>query len=209
MKVVSTATSFTLDRYNNTYTYPCVINDYLAGVEQSLLYYQQDGLNRFGFFASGKHGLHNYELYKQIFKRNNAEFILKYTAICPESSQTTNSVTERTKYYARTLFDQDLPHVIFSDGEANIREVISLLSESRDGQKILEKIRFCTIGTPGVSSNYFGGNVDLITPNNEKLGEVTAEKLIEFIKNGNLRENRYYVPSIFVPQKITQQGGIS
>jgi hypothetical protein len=42
-------------------------------------------------------------------------------------------------------------------------------------------------------------HIDFIVPQNEKLGEEAAMKLIEYIKNGSLPENRYYVPAVFVP----------
>jgi hypothetical protein len=42
-------------------------------------------------------------------------------------------------------------------------------------------------------------HIDFIVPQNEKLGEEAAMKLIEYIKNGSLPETRYYVPAVFVP----------
>ena len=199
-KVVSTVTSFQLDRYSGKYDHPCIVSDYLGGIEQALKFYLANGNTHFGFFANAIHGLHNYELYKKVFSRNNAKFDVKHTVIYPDSSETTQFVRERAEYFAGILFAGGIPDVIFSDGNFVVSEIIAFLLESKSGRDILDKVRFCTIGIPESLPNLeYGNHIDFVDPQNEKLGEAAAMKLIEYIKNGSLPESRYYVPAVFVP----------
>lgn len=199
-RVVSSVTSFQLDRYSREYTHPCVVSDYLCGIEQALKFYLAKGIKHFGFFANAIHGLHNYELYKKVFSRNNAKFDVKHTVIYPDSNDTTQFVRERAEYFAGILFDKGIPDVIFSDGDFIVSEIIAFLAETKNGKRILDKVRFCTIGVPELMPELkHRDHIDFIVPQNEKLGEEAAMKLIEYIKNGSLPENRYYVPAVFVP----------
>ncbi|MFA6480906.1 MAG: hypothetical protein WCV67_21540, partial [Victivallaceae bacterium] len=125
---------------------------------------------------------------------------VKHTVIYPDSSETTQFIRERAEYFAGRLFCGKIPDVIFSDGDFIVSEIITFLSETKDGRRILDKVRFCTIGTPGLLPNLkHGEHIDFIVPQNEKLGEEAALKLVEYIKNGSLPENRYYIPAVFVP----------
>ncbi|MEI8244645.1 MAG: GntR family transcriptional regulator [Lentisphaerota bacterium] len=199
-KVVSTANSFQMDRYNGKYAHPCIVNDYLYGIEQALKFYLDNANKHFGFFANAIHGLSNYELYKKVFSRNNAKFDVKHTVIYPDTGDTSHFVRERAEYFARALFGSAIPDVIFSDGDFIVSEIIAFLLETKDGRNILDKVRFCTIGVPELTPKLkCDNNIDYVIPQNEKLGEEAALKLIEFIKNGSLPESRYYVPAVFVP----------
>lgn len=197
-KVVSSVTSFQLDRYK--YSHPCIVSDYLCGVEQALKWYLGKGFKQFGFFANAIHGLHNYELYKKVFSRNNAGFDVKHTVIYPDSCETSQFVRERAEYFAGILFGGGVPDVIFSDGDFVVSEIIAFLSETKEGQSILDKVRFCTVGVPELLPNLkHRDHIDFVIPQNEKLGEEAVVKLVEYIKNGSLPESRYYVPAVFVP----------
>lgn len=202
-KVVSSVTSFQLDRYSSRYAHPCIVSDYLAGIEQAVKFYLDQGSNNFGFFANAAHGLHNYELYKKVFSRHKAQFDVKHTVVYPDSCETTQFIRERAEYFAGVLFGSGIPDVIFSDGDFVVSEIIAFLLETKDGSSILDKVRFCTIGVPELLPSLKHRNhIDFIIPQNEKMGKEAALKLIEYIKNGSLPENRYYIPAVFAPAAL-------
>lgn len=200
MKVVSTVNSFQLAKYDKTYSYPCVVSDYLSGIEQAVQYYRKIDLRNFGYFANALHGLDNYELYKQVLARNDARFDTKHVVIYPESRNTNFFIRERAEYFASVLFKDEIPDVVFSDGDFIVLEIIAVLTETKRGRDILSKTRFCAIGLPELeSTTKYGKHIDFVIPQNEKVGKEATQKLIEYIKDGGLPTDRYFIPAKFFP----------
>jgi len=200
-KVCSTSNTFHEHEYK--YGWPLVINDYLAGIREAVAYYKSLGIKKFGFFALPKMGFTTFELYRKVLREAEVDFDMDSVVLFPENPDKWNYTRERAEYFSHKLFaNGNRPEVLFSDGYFIIEELVSLLNESTNGQKILGNMRFCGIADPRLEKFSFHKNTDLVIPQKEVSARTATEILVKSIKQGGLRKGfKKYIPSIFQASK--------
>lgn len=196
-KVVSILPLHNLFKYE--YSNPAVILDESAGIKEALRYYRSKGLSRFGYLGLAESGLRNYRMFQEAFKSDGAFFDESSVIIHPESTGNLANLWERILHIAATIKNNRIkPDAFFFDGLSVADYLLKFFIESNTGME--KEVRFCAIGS-SVDETMNPSFLDLIEPQYQLAGEKAAGLLIEYIRNGEVKQERVSAPSKFVLHK--------
>lgn len=201
--VASSAKVISILPYHNLFKYqysnPLVILDECSGIKDAVRFYMAKGLSKFGYIGLAENGLRNYRMFQEAFKSEGIFFDSSCVIIHPESTANLTNLWERLQEISANIKNNQIyPDVFFFDGLTIADYLLKLFIEKNIG--IEKKVCFCSIGS-SVEEIMNPSFLDLIEPQYQLAGEKAAGLLIEYIKNGKVKQDRISAPSIFISHK--------
>jgi len=200
-QMISTVTSFHLERYQATFSSPCVVVDYLSGLREAFKYYAGRKLY---FLAQTRSGVHNFKLYQNTAKECRTVF--SGSMIYEGNGKLQAYSAERQQFMYDGVMRLPSGSAVFSDGTFHLRELCAKMQESAEGREKLNSLRFSVVGVPDEEPELNTlTNLSWIVYDCEQLSAAATELLIDSWQNQIPLEQQTLVPAHFQPDKLEVQ----